>query len=227
MVLSEDIPNKWNKASSEDRNVVLRTIGSNLGYSKYNWNQLPVAIRREIVIQGTKRVTGDIDDVYNAVRQRSFDKSKTKLLSDLSSGKIQDGLKRGLDPGIESYIAAINVNPNVMTTGSCSGHDGHPYLQVVFRTQEAKNYYVQRLKSAGLKVVPVVDTGTTVVNWYIDLKGTDNQESGYVGPASKSQSANFWKVVTSILQVRGHGSPRSTFNFGAYRISVRRRSWWS
>jgi len=74
---------------------------------------------------------------------------------------------KDLDPGLEPYIERINQNPDLTTTGSCSGHDGHPYLQVKFRNSSVASKYVPKLRVVGYRV-KMMRPG----EYYIDIPQT-------------------------------------------------------
>ena len=65
-----------------------------------------------------------------------------------------------IDWSILREIAIINGNPEVVPTGSCSGHpldsrriSGQPYVSVVFRDSESRDYYLDKVKKAGYGIV--------------------------------------------------------------------------
>lgn len=143
----------------------------------------------------------------------------------------RDRLGRGLDRGLLPYIQRINQNPNVKTTSSCSGHSGHPYVEVHFRTPQAARFYVSLLLRARLHVfklerdyyidIPGTDTPTNVysradynrmardVNYIAKPIGREGDPANpYRGPASGSQSTWFWQTVTQILSSPFGQAPR-------------------
>jgi hypothetical protein len=93
----------------------------------------------------------------------NFDLYKASLFNK----PITDRLGLGLDPGLEPYIERINQNPDVATTGSCSGHDGHPYVQLIFRNSFVAGKYVSELRAAGYRVT-IVAQG----EYYVDIPYT-------------------------------------------------------
>lgn len=103
----------------------------------------------------------------------SFDEEKREIFR----GRITDALGRGLDRGLEPYIEAINRNPDIMTTQSCSGlpypdhaGQGHPYVEIQFRNHDVKARYQSKLKAAGYEIRDFSDVGRLLL--YVEIPNT-------------------------------------------------------
>ena len=58
-----------------------------------------------------------------------------------------------IDWTIIDIVEAIDRNPDLATTGSCSGHDGFPFITVVFRECMVADYYLDQVDSHGFRTV--------------------------------------------------------------------------
>jgi hypothetical protein len=54
-----------------------------------------------------------------------------------------------IDVSIADDVKKINTNPLLVTTGSCSGHDGIPFISVVFLNDRARDHYVALMEKEG------------------------------------------------------------------------------
>jgi len=54
-----------------------------------------------------------------------------------------------IDISVVDKVGKINKNPFLVTTGSCSGHDGNPFISVVFVNDKARDHYVSLMEKAG------------------------------------------------------------------------------
>lgn len=57
-----------------------------------------------------------------------------------------------IDHAVIGHVRKINENENLVTTGSCSGHGGNPFISVVFKDDVKRDYYVARMREAGFDV---------------------------------------------------------------------------
>lgn len=131
--------------------------------------------------------------------------------SDIKAGR-RDLLGRGLDPGLVPLIRAINMNPNVRTIGSCSGHDGHPSLQFQCSTTPLANYYTQQLRSRGIQAAVLMNTKIPTVSAELPNTTTGaalrskspiwvkyNREHPEQRLATPVESRSFWQIVLAVL----------------------------
>lgn len=107
------------------------------------------------------------------------------------------------DKGLLPYLRTINQNPNVAVFSSCSGHDGHPYIWVFFKTLDAERRYIAALRTAGLNVHGMGSPPEYNEGVYVEIPGTVTAraiKSGRGGTTiSKTAAWKFWDVVTQIL----------------------------
>ena len=95
--------------------------------------------------------------------------------SGLSIDEVTDALGLPIDKPIRRNIVRINKNPNLQTTGSCSGHSGHPYVEVKFKNATVKNRYVPQLRREGYSVEHLGNSSRNEV--YVEIPNTTNRES--------------------------------------------------
>lgn len=132
----------------------------------------------------------------------NFDQEKAE---DAATG-YRDALNHELDTGLAPYIRAINQNPNVRTVQTCSGHSGHPYLNIEVRSAVLASQLSRKFTAAGFAVygtggrelyIEIPDTTTreafndTRVRWKRFVKGRRI--------ATPQESVRFWNTVTRIL----------------------------
>jgi hypothetical protein len=85
--------------------------------------------------------------------KNSFKEKKEKMNKHFKHiEKVVDALGRGIDKGLEKPLKTINKNKYLYTIGSCSGHDGSPYVQAVFKDLKFARKYAKELKKKGYKV---------------------------------------------------------------------------
>lgn len=108
------------------------------------------------------------------------------------------------DTGLLPILQKINTNPDVATFSSCSGHDGHPYIWVFFRTPEARHHFLSEIERAGFSHKQIGLLGED--GDYIEIKGTNTQRSIYEGDsgrmASPTEIDKFWSTITPILSAK-------------------------
>ncbi len=82
-------------------------------------------------------------------------KKDTQHLIAVSKKPSRDGEEGDsdlIDWTIISLIEAIDRNPNLTTTGSCSGHDGFPFITLVFKDSSIRDYYLNKVRMEGFRV---------------------------------------------------------------------------
>jgi hypothetical protein len=58
-----------------------------------------------------------------------------------------------IDWTIINVVEAIDRNPKLATTGSCSGHDGFPFITIVFRESIVRDCYLAQVKRQGFRTI--------------------------------------------------------------------------
>jgi len=127
-------------------------------------------------------------------------KRYTRELIDNSKIKHDEGDDDYIDWTIIPFIEKINENPRLVTTGSCSGHNGYPFIVLVFADAKAKNHYVYALRKLGLSVVKsdafrlsyfVLNFPTTNI--------TEEYFAGYRRKLTLDESRKLWQELAEIL----------------------------
>jgi hypothetical protein len=111
-----------------------------------------------------------------------------------------------IDQSIISNIETINENPALATTGSCSGHDGWPYISVVFRDRRARDIYLKLIKEK-VTNVHVMKSDEYRMGWFDQVSEWKITEEWNAGIRAKSKKAGkkFWAEITEVLKVRTSG----------------------
>jgi|GEM_PF-5930232 len=99
-----------------------------------------------------------------------------------------------IDQSIISNIETINKNPDLATTGSCSGHDGHPFIALVFKDKSVRNKYLRLLKRKGYKYKK---TAGLRMEW---LKKWQVSEEWIIYKPSPGKE--FWEDITPVLSIQ-------------------------
>ena len=84
-------------------------------------------------------------------------KRSTKRLIAASQKQERDGEEGDsdlIDWSVIDLVEAIDRNPNLATTGSCSGHDGFPFICIVFKDSMVRDYYLDKVRREGFRTVP-------------------------------------------------------------------------
>jgi hypothetical protein len=90
-------------------------------------------------------------------------------------------------------LKKINTNPNIAVFSCCSGHDGHPYLWVFFKTPEVRAHYINNLKNYKVTLIQPDDGD------YIDIPGTHTVREKRGRQATKQEITKFWNDLVNTL----------------------------
>ena len=106
-----------------------------------------------------------------------------------------------IDEDVIDSVARINVNPLLVTTGSCSGHDGHPFLSVVFKDEKSRNYYCRKVRAAGASAIKSNDFR---LDYFTGQEPTlavkEEWNFGFRSECSKAAAKKFWKTLVEIFE---------------------------
>lgn len=82
-------------------------------------------------------------------------------------GRKRDGSAYNdyIDRGITDHLVAINKNPRLATTGSCSGHDGYPFLSLVFKNTQVRNQFMRKTRRLGFRFLK---SSAYRMTWFAD-----------------------------------------------------------
>ena len=107
-----------------------------------------------------------------------------------------------LDYSIINLIEKINLNPDIATTGSCSGHSGYPFISLVFKNATVRDIYLKKFKKAGYTIGKSDDLRMTFFDsWYPKLVIHEEWDVQYKIKVSKKSVKKFWDDCVKILTV--------------------------
>ena len=129
-------------------------------------------------------------------------KEYTRELIDDSKIKHDEGDDDYIDWTIIPFIERINENPRLVTTGSCSGHNGYPFIGLVFNDDKAKNHYVYALRKLGLSVFKSDEFRLSYFD--VNFPTANITEEYFAGPRRKltrDESRKLWQELAEILSI--------------------------
>ena len=85
-------------------------------------------------------------------KPKSFETEKREINELLKKRVLADRLGKGIDKGLQKPLEKINKNRYLYSSSSCSGHDGYPYITVVFKDAETTKNYLRKLKKTRYKL---------------------------------------------------------------------------
>jgi hypothetical protein len=104
-----------------------------------------------------------------------------------------------IDVEIIDQVLKVGGNALLVTTGSCSGHDGYPFLSVVFKDERARNYYCRKARAAGISAVNSDAFRLEFFEQDPRLRVKEEWNFGFFRKCSQAQSERFWKTIVSLF----------------------------
>ena len=111
----------------------------------------------------------------------------------------RDGRTDYIEKGITTDIERINRNPDLVPTGSCSGHSGVPFLSVIFKDARTRDRNKKRIQKLGLHIHKSDDYRMT---FFEDEPGIT--EEWNIGPRkrlTKKEARDFWQTLVGVFGV--------------------------
>ena len=102
-----------------------------------------------------------------------------------------------IDLSIIEDIRILNKNPNIVTRGSCSGHDDEePFVCVIFKDKKTRDEYRKKLEPMGIEFKKEEDISILDPEKYRDIV---IHEEWMLKPISPIRAKQFWNNIMQIM----------------------------
>ncbi len=117
-----------------------------------------------------------------------------------------------IDQEIQDALARINTNPLLVTTGSCSGHDGMPFVSVVFKNEKARDYYVRKFRRLGFAAVKSNDFRLDYYTQYKDGRRVKEEWNFFKrNKCNNAQAKKYWETWEELFSAFPRGIGKIEF----------------